>query len=748
MNKINFFLLIFLTLWVYPVWSQTKHALLIGINEYDQTSATPVAFVKERGGKGAKWSNLDGCLNDIKAINQIITTRYGFNKINITTLLDKQATNKSIKQELENLAKIVNKGDIVFFYYSGHGSQVVNSLSYDETGKDQTIVPSDLYDIRNKELSKYFNAILDKIGLTGKLTTIFDSCHSGAVARGNPSTNQAKSRDLPSITFDFKDPSEYPKIEERGALVLSAAQRDQLAKETTDELGNAHGAFSFALLKALAIAPLTESAERIFMRINIALKSSNRTQDPVLGGTEERKKNGLFGENTENLTGKIIVPILNILDIDEIILQGGLELGISEGTVLIKVNTKDTVLIKIKKINGIGSSNGELISGGLKQIKVGDLFEIKSYSASNKPNLTVKIPFIKLSFKELQVVLKPFEELITNNYCTAVSDPIEEIPNVTILYETGQWKLNKTGNNDWEILANLDQETLKKKISKKSKVLFLIPSYMELSNSLLFGSSTTNDAIATTNDAKKADYTLVGLFKDNEIQYAWIKTDMMGSKGKSITPASTDFFKVSEQISDSITQFAIRLGKINAWANLPSPAQEEDSFPYALGLLRIKDKVVIEVSNTVYDGDSMRLILKANSSAIENWNKVKRYCYVFVIDMQGKTTLLFPPKNLGNELMPKRNAPFNLVENLGKIFTISDPFGLDTYYLLTSEVPIQDISIFKSDGVLTRSAFKDTNPLTTLLKNIGAKSRGVSEETAPTNWSIQKLMLTSEPKTK
>ena len=746
MKKNTFYLIFLIIMGVFPVFSQTKHALLIGINEYVQTSATPAAFVKERGDRGVKWSNLDGCVNDIKAINQIITSRYGFNKNNITTLFDRQATNKSIKQELENLAKIANKGDIVFFYYSGHGSQVNNSLSYDETGKDQTIVPSDLYDIRNKELSKYFNAILDKIGPTGKLTSIFDSCHSGAVARGNPTTIQAKSRDLPSVSFDFKDPTEYPKIEERGALILSAAQRDQLAKETSDENGNAHGAFTYALLKALITAPLTESAEKIFMRVNISLKSSNLSQDPVLGGTDQRKKNGLFGENTENLSGKIIVPILNILDVDDIVLAGGVELGLTEGTVLNKVNAKDTVLIKVTAILGIGRSKGELISGTLKQIKAGDFFEIKSIAMPNKPNLTVKIPVIELSFAELQNLITPFQELINNGYFTAVTNPIEEIPSVTILYENGQWKLNKSGNKNWETLPDLSQESLKKKISKNSNVLFQLPAFKDLASSLQFGPKTRNDAIALTNDSKKADYTLIGILKENEINYAWIKTEMMGSKAKSITPASTDFFKVSDQISNSITEYAIRLGKINAWANLPSPTQEEGTFPYSLALLSKKDNKIIEGSTTLYGGESISLILKADSNALENWDGVKRFCYVFAIDPKGKTSLLFPPKNLGNELMPKRNKPFKLIENLGvKSYTIGEPFGLDIYYLLTSEVQIQDPTVFEADGVKNRSANFNSNPLASLLENVGTKSRGI-EESIPTNWSVQKLLLISEAK--
>ena len=96
--------------------------------------------------------------------------------------------------------------------------------------------------------------------------------------------------------------------------------------------------------------------------------------------------------------------------------------------------------------------------------------------------------------------------------------------------------------------------------------------------------------------------------------------------------------------------------------------------------------------------------------------------------------------------MPKINKPFKLIEKLEhKPFTISKPFGIDTYYLLTSEVQIQDRTVFTSDGVKNRSANFNSNPLASLLENVGTKSRGI-EESIPTNWSIQKLMLISEEK--
>src|SRR5690606_31644154 len=105
---------------------------------------------------------------------------------NINSLFDSEATREAIIGQMESLARTAREGDVVFIYYAGHGSQVINSLSAETDKKDESIVPADSYsgalDIRDKELAVLYNKILDK-GAT--LTVIFDSCHSGSASRGD-----------------------------------------------------------------------------------------------------------------------------------------------------------------------------------------------------------------------------------------------------------------------------------------------------------------------------------------------------------------------------------------------------------------------------------------------------------------------------------------------------------------------------------------------------------------------------------
>ena len=89
--------------------------------------------------------------------------------------------------------------------YAGHGSQVANSKSSEPDKKDETIVPSDACkgtpDIRDKEIKKIFNEVLDR-GVV--LTLVFDCCHSGSIARGMP--RPEKTRFLEPDPRDVADP--------------------------------------------------------------------------------------------------------------------------------------------------------------------------------------------------------------------------------------------------------------------------------------------------------------------------------------------------------------------------------------------------------------------------------------------------------------------------------------------------------------------------------------------------------------
>ena len=155
---ISMVLLYFLAMFPAMMNAQTRRALLIGINNYVSDKQTDKT-------KGSEWFNLDGCINDLDAMKSLLTIHYSFSDNNIIVLKEKDASRKNILNNLDLLAKETKKGDAVFIYYSGHGSQVRNSLSEEQDKLDEAIVPVDAAEgapyIRDKELAPLFDRILD-----------------------------------------------------------------------------------------------------------------------------------------------------------------------------------------------------------------------------------------------------------------------------------------------------------------------------------------------------------------------------------------------------------------------------------------------------------------------------------------------------------------------------------------------------------------------------------------------------------
>ena len=315
---------------VIPTVSQadTRRALLVGIDQYvsQESKESPPTVTKTSSGStgtasGAKlpgrsgWRNLRGAVNDVEAMQKVLK-KYGFTDENILVLKNGDATRDGILTAIRrHLIEPATPGDVHVFFYAGHGSQVVNSQSSELDKKDETIVPVDAQkgeavgesrDIRDKELRRLFNDIIDKGAV---LTVFFDSCYSGSIARGL--TREEEGRFLPPDPRDVArgtdteapDPRLAP--EARGALVFSAAQDFTVAHEETDETLNnkPYGAFTLALLKVLGTVSPQESAESIFLRTKALIR---KAQEPVLAGLPERRQKPLFGVGLAPSSGSAV----------------------------------------------------------------------------------------------------------------------------------------------------------------------------------------------------------------------------------------------------------------------------------------------------------------------------------------------------------------------------------------------------------------------------------------------------------
>ena len=74
-------------------------------------------------------ATLRGCINDVKSMYALLTECYGFSPQSISVLVDdgtskESPTGANIKRYLQGMVQASQPGDIAFFHFSGHGTQV------------------------------------------------------------------------------------------------------------------------------------------------------------------------------------------------------------------------------------------------------------------------------------------------------------------------------------------------------------------------------------------------------------------------------------------------------------------------------------------------------------------------------------------------------------------------------------------------------------------------------------------------
>ncbi|MEN8219663.1 MAG: caspase family protein [Pseudomonadota bacterium] len=141
-------------------------ALLVGIDTYQYV--TPL-----RGSK-----------NDVKDMRRFIQKVWGYRSSEIRTLLDKEATRENILNSFDEwLIEGSQRGDRVFFYYSGHGYYIYDEDGDEDDGYDETLCPVETQITANTMILD--DEIKERLQrLKGRqVTVVIDACHSGSVTK-------------------------------------------------------------------------------------------------------------------------------------------------------------------------------------------------------------------------------------------------------------------------------------------------------------------------------------------------------------------------------------------------------------------------------------------------------------------------------------------------------------------------------------------------------------------------------------
>lgn len=158
-----------------------KKALIIGINDYQNLPF----FSKE---KKTEIEDLQGPVNDAHTMKNILLSLFGFREDNILMVLDKNATRDNIINNFKSwLINGTKEGDMVFFYYSGHGTQVPDQNFDEEDGLDEALCPYDVVPEGARNIDEAKIILDDEMGvmfrkLRGRdVIVIIDSCHSATM---------------------------------------------------------------------------------------------------------------------------------------------------------------------------------------------------------------------------------------------------------------------------------------------------------------------------------------------------------------------------------------------------------------------------------------------------------------------------------------------------------------------------------------------------------------------------------------
>lgn len=147
-----------------------KKALCVGINDY-----APV---------GPGGPDLRGCVNDVRDMAHtlnalgVIPAAPGAMRI----LTDSRASRAAILKGVHWLVAGAKKGDLLIFYYSGHGSWVADTNGDEIDQKDETICPHD-YAAAGMITDDDLRAVFAGVAAGVNLEVILDSCHSGTGTR-------------------------------------------------------------------------------------------------------------------------------------------------------------------------------------------------------------------------------------------------------------------------------------------------------------------------------------------------------------------------------------------------------------------------------------------------------------------------------------------------------------------------------------------------------------------------------------
>ncbi|HEU4888457.1 MAG TPA: hypothetical protein VFV49_11250, partial [Thermoanaerobaculia bacterium] len=240
-----------------------------------------------------------------------------------------------------------------------------------------------------------------------------------------------------------------------------------------------------------------------------------------------------------------------------------------------------------------------------------------------------------------------------------------------------------------------------------------------------------------------------GRYANSRLAYAWVRPAMRGTDRRKTGLPLSSAWKEEDHRDDTLRGTAaelredvLRLRKIQSWHLLESPV--EARFAYRLDLRRERDGQWAK-ERVVIGDEKYALFLRASKPPTR---LQPRFIYVFTIDSHGRSFLLFGTSSVENRyplpLTPGQTYPAADI-SLGPTatFDIAPPYGIDTYFLLTTDEPLPNPRILEWEGVRA-GAPRPQTALEELLLLTATGSRARRPAT-PSMWSIERVFFEAVP---
>jgi hypothetical protein len=271
----------------------SKKALLIGINYFDSPAA-----------------KLNGCINDVVNVRNMLIDAYGYDTANITVLRDDgsniKPTANNILKELSSIISQSASLKEIWIHYSGHGSQIKDGINGDESdGMDEIIVPCD-YTTAGVIRDDMIFSIIKQTKCPTMLT--FDSCSSGTVCDLMWNFNAVSATQVSVVKTN------NALIKNQNIFCLSGCRDEQSSADIYNTSSQQScGALTTAFIETLRSNKHNVDVKTLYVGITAYLKQMGMEQIPQFSSSSQRPAYQIARPPVATLPAQRVAPMQIIM---------------------------------------------------------------------------------------------------------------------------------------------------------------------------------------------------------------------------------------------------------------------------------------------------------------------------------------------------------------------------------------------------------------------------------------------------